>query len=261
MQIDWFTVAAQVVNFLILVFLLKRFLYRPVVDAMAARAARERERFSEAEEREKLAEREADALKSERERLREREVEILEAAKSEASATKAELIESARSEVSDLRARWQGELEREQDEVGRSLREACAHEVVATARQLVHDLSHRSLEGPVVETFIEQLATLDPDDAADLSKDAASIPARVVASFALADGMKDELVRAVRAKVTGCEDIRFEQSDDLAFGIELILGGRKVRWAADDYLAGIEQRIRNAADGRPSGGEVAHARE
>ncbi|HMR03616.1 MAG TPA: F0F1 ATP synthase subunit B, partial [Candidatus Competibacter phosphatis] len=37
MQIDWFTVAAQIVNFLLLVWLLKRFLYRPVLDAMAAR--------------------------------------------------------------------------------------------------------------------------------------------------------------------------------------------------------------------------------
>ncbi|NLX99005.1 MAG: hypothetical protein GXY83_22905 [Rhodopirellula sp.] len=35
MPIDWFTVAAQVVNFLILVWLLKRFLYKPILHAIA----------------------------------------------------------------------------------------------------------------------------------------------------------------------------------------------------------------------------------
>ena len=37
MQIDWLTVAAQIVNFLVLVWLLQRFLYRPITDAMARR--------------------------------------------------------------------------------------------------------------------------------------------------------------------------------------------------------------------------------
>ena len=40
MLIDWFTVGAQVVNFLILVWLLKRFLYRPILDAIDAREKR-----------------------------------------------------------------------------------------------------------------------------------------------------------------------------------------------------------------------------
>jgi hypothetical protein len=40
MLIDWFTVGAQIVNFLILVWLLKRFLYKPILDAIDAREKR-----------------------------------------------------------------------------------------------------------------------------------------------------------------------------------------------------------------------------
>ncbi len=40
MLIDWFTVGAQVVNFAILVWLLKRFLYKPIIDAIDAREKR-----------------------------------------------------------------------------------------------------------------------------------------------------------------------------------------------------------------------------
>ena len=39
MLIDWFTVAAQAINFLILVLLLRRFLYGPIVKAMDDREA------------------------------------------------------------------------------------------------------------------------------------------------------------------------------------------------------------------------------
>lgn len=37
MLIDWFTLIAQLVNFLILAWLLKRFLYHPIVAALDAR--------------------------------------------------------------------------------------------------------------------------------------------------------------------------------------------------------------------------------
>ena len=37
MLIDWFTVAAQALNFLILVWLMKRFLYKPILNAIDAR--------------------------------------------------------------------------------------------------------------------------------------------------------------------------------------------------------------------------------
>ena len=44
MLIDWFTVGAQVLNFLILVWLMKRFLYKPVLDAIDARETAHRRR-------------------------------------------------------------------------------------------------------------------------------------------------------------------------------------------------------------------------
>ena len=45
MDVDWITVSAQIVNFLILVWLLKRFLYRPVLNAMNRREQRIHQRL------------------------------------------------------------------------------------------------------------------------------------------------------------------------------------------------------------------------
>ena len=49
MLVDWFTVAAQALNFLVLAWLLKRFLYRPVLDAIDAREAAVARQLAEAE--------------------------------------------------------------------------------------------------------------------------------------------------------------------------------------------------------------------
>ena len=59
MLIDWFTVAAQIFNFLILVALLKHFLYGRIINAMDRREARITSRLQDAEEKKKLAEEEA----------------------------------------------------------------------------------------------------------------------------------------------------------------------------------------------------------
>ena len=46
MLIDWFTVVAQAANFLVLVWLLKRFLYKPILGAMDARENESRHSFA-----------------------------------------------------------------------------------------------------------------------------------------------------------------------------------------------------------------------
>ena len=45
MSVDWITVIAQIVNFLVLIWLLKKFLYRPILDGIDAREAEITERM------------------------------------------------------------------------------------------------------------------------------------------------------------------------------------------------------------------------
>jgi F-type H+-transporting ATPase subunit b len=54
--IDWFTVFAQIVNFIILIFLLKRFLYGPIIAAIDKREENISARITEAEEKHLAAE-------------------------------------------------------------------------------------------------------------------------------------------------------------------------------------------------------------
>ena len=48
MQIDWTTLVLEIINFLVLVWILKRFLYKPVMEAIAARQRRVEGKLAEA---------------------------------------------------------------------------------------------------------------------------------------------------------------------------------------------------------------------
>ena len=62
MQIDWLTTGAQIINFLVLLWLLKRFLYQPVIRAMDRREEKIAHRIREAEHREQTATAQAQAF-------------------------------------------------------------------------------------------------------------------------------------------------------------------------------------------------------
>ena len=51
MLINWFTVVAQAINFLILVWLLKRFLYKPILQAIDEREKRIATQLADAEDK------------------------------------------------------------------------------------------------------------------------------------------------------------------------------------------------------------------
>jgi len=96
MLIDWFTVVAQAVNFLILVWLLKRFLYRPVLAAIDAREQKIATQLAQATQREAQAQTEREEFQRRNETLaREREA-ILRKASDAVDAERQTLLEAAR---------------------------------------------------------------------------------------------------------------------------------------------------------------------
>ena len=99
MLFDWFTVAAQLANFAILVWLLKRFLYRPVLDAMDAREKRVRETVAAADRQKAAAEEETKRLREQQDAFAAQKEALLEKAREEAAATRDELLAQARKEA------------------------------------------------------------------------------------------------------------------------------------------------------------------
>ena len=110
MLIDWFTVIAQVLNFLILVWLLKRFLYKPILNAIDAREKRIADELANADAKKAEAQKEQDEFKRKNEEFDQQRSALLSKAKDEAKAERQRLMDEARKAASDLSSKLQETL-------------------------------------------------------------------------------------------------------------------------------------------------------
>jgi len=245
--IDWFTVFAQIVNFLILVALLKYFLYGRIIMAMNKREERIRASLKEAEEERKKAKNEAETYRRKNEELEEQRRGILEKARKEADDKIKELTRQGREEVDRTRARWQESVEKEKRTFLQSLERLAVKEVHALSRKALKDLADADLEERIVEVFISRLMTLKNKDR-DALRDAMLEEGKAVirTGFELSSGSRRKITVAVREGTSEKIEMIYDTDPQLILGIEVKARGRKLGWSARDYLAELEDRAKAA---------------
>ena len=266
MLIDWFTVGAQVVNFLILVWLLRRFLYKPVLAAIDAREKSVAAKLGDAAAREAKAQAEGEELHKRNEVFdREREG-LLRKATDEAATERQRLIESARQDSQLLRAKLTKALANERVELGHQLSIQTQAEVFAIARKTLSDLSGASLEDRMIEVFIARLRGLP-----EKQRLAPSRVALVRSAFELPPASRAKVEAAIRESLGANFATRFETSPECVCGVELTVDGVKLAWSVADYLSSLARDVTALAATElavatastvpltPAPGEVLHA--
>jgi F-type H+-transporting ATPase subunit b len=242
MQIDWITVGAQLLNFLVLVWLLNMVLYRPVTRAMESRAAAIRDRFAEAERREAEASREAELCREERAAIEERRAGLLAGAQEEARALAHRLEHEARDEIGSRRDAWADQLRVEQARFVGELRHHVAGHVARVARRVLSDLAGAELEAAMADNFITRIRGLDGKVLADLCDAAGDAEGEVsIASASVLKAQeKARLDEAVRETIHAEARITYLEDADLICGLRLRIGGQTLEWNVDDYLDALQ---------------------
>lgn len=245
MSIDWFTFGAQLLNFLVLVWLLRRFLYRPVAAAVDRREEGIRRRREEAEEERARAEALVGRCREELAELEAAREDRLREAEREAARLGRELEEEVREEAERSRRRWERSVQRQRDSLLAELRDRVAAHAVSTSRELLRRLADRELEGEVARALARRLGDLGPEATGELADAVrrAGGEARVVSRFELDEPDRDRLRGALRELIGEEVELVFEISPDAILGIELRAGDRKVGWSAGDRLDAAEREV------------------
>lgn len=245
MLIDWFTILAQVVNFLILVWLLKRFLYRPILDAIDAREQRIARQLADADAKKTEAQQERDEFQSKNEAFEQQRAALLGRATDEAKAEGRRLLDDARQAADALAAKRQEGLRSEQQSLSAALGRRAREEVFAIARKALADLATTSLEERMGEVFTRRLRELDGKAKTGLGEalKTASEPALVRSAFELPAAQRAAIQNAINESFSADIRLRFETAPELVSGIELATDGLKVGWSIADYLASLEKGV------------------
>lgn len=251
MQIDWLTVAAQIVNFLILVWLLQRFLYRPITDAMARREERIERRLAEAKEARADVEAEAEQLREKRAALEENREGVLRAARQEADDLRKALEDDLRDEMEARRETWENHLEDERNDFAARLRQRAGHQVVEIVRRVLKDFADSDLSSRVAGVFADRLASLDDEARARLTAAAgrADGPVRVDSGVALEPAARTRITNAIHTHIAPDIEVDYDEDDDLLLGVRLTVGEQTVEWSAARFLHRLETTLDEVIEG------------
>jgi F-type H+-transporting ATPase subunit b len=242
--IDWFTIIAQILNFLILVFLLHRFLYGPIVKMMDEREERIFARLKEANEREQMAEAEAERYRQERIALDEQRRGVLVQAEQDADSRRKELLQQARQDAQDLQRHWRAAIELEKENFLRELRQRTTRQIYAVARRALADLADVELERQMLHVFLGRLRSMDEEARREIrpSQDDGA-PLFIYSAFDLREADQRAIEQTLEEVVGDYVPVTFETRSGLVNGLELRSASRRVAWNLTHYLANLEEEI------------------
>lgn len=253
MLIDWFTVVAQALNFLILVWLLKRFLYKPILNAIDSREKRIATELADADAKKADARQERDEFTCKNEEFDKQRAALLTNAEDEATAERQRLLDEARRESATLRTKWQEALRSEHQNLSEELTRRTREEVFAITRKTLTDLATTSLEEQMTDTFIRRLRELENAEKDELKSafKVASTPVIVRSTFNLPSAQRRAIEGTVKDVLAIDTQVQFENAPDLVSGIELTANGHKIAWSIEHYLTSLKKSIDDLLKERP----------
>jgi len=248
-QIDYFTIFAQIINFLVLVLLLRHFLYGRIIKVMDEREKRIESQLQEAAKKKKEADEEADSYrKMKKDFLNEREG-MLTAAREETQNIRRDLSKKAADEVNENKAKWNEEIQRQKDAFLNSMRMSASKEIYAIARRALHDLANEELESHIMETFIYKLQKMDDDEKKKMMEFLEKKQDIVIKSgFTIPESTRQRILKTLREKTlhdkTSVDlNISYLLSPDLISGIELSASDLRISWSIGSYLDSLEDEL------------------
>ena len=245
MLIDWFTVGAQVLNFLVLVWLMKRFLYQPILNAIDAREKLIATELADADAKKVEATRERDEFQQKNTAFESERATLLTKVTDEAEAERRRLMEAAHQAADAASDQRRSSLQSEAQNLNQEIVRRTQDEVFAIARKTLGDLASVSLEQRASEVFTNRLRNIDSDTKGKLTAalNSASDPALVRSAFDLPDAERAAIQSAINETFDSQIPVCFETAPELVGGIELTANGQKVAWSIADYLATMQEGV------------------
>jgi len=250
MLIDWFTVFAQIVNFLILIWLLKKFLYGPIIAAMDRREEKLASGLQAADEMRDEAAKEMELYRQKNEEITGRREEILSQAGKDAERLRKDLLVEAREEADEIRKRWHEAIRQEKESFLKELKKRAGKQLYAIAGRALADLSGSDLESRITSVFIKQIEGLDKGSRKKLADAVRQSGQTVVISSGslLAANVKRQITRAVHDHILAGIDVNYETSPRILCGIELKASGYALGWSLGEYLKSLEEELSQALE-------------
>jgi len=245
MKINWFTVIAQIINFFVLVWLLRRFLYKPVLKAIDERENKIASQLKDAQAKETEAKKEQTEFLEKNEKFDQQKKKLMDNVIAETNEEREKLLEEARNEAAVLRSKLEKSLDAMQVNLEHDIAQKTQEEVFAITRKTLKDLASMSLEEQSVNIFINRLKELKNEEKKKLTDafKSGSDSILVQTAFDLPSKQQTEIKSTVNEIFGTKTQFQFKTVPELISGIELTSNGYKLAWSISEYLSSIQKSI------------------
>jgi F-type H+-transporting ATPase subunit b len=244
--IDWFTIIAQIINFLILLFLLRRFLYRPILNAMEAREQRVAALLDEAEKKRTAAEQERERFEAKNKELQEHSEQRRREIESSLESWRKDALHDARKEVDTILQNWHKTIEDDKADFYKELSQFAVRQTYTIAHKAIQDLAGADLETMMIHRFLEKMRQqeIQFDPLTEGSEDDFAASAKLRSAFPLSIAQQEQLKSRLQDQFRKKVHLKFETEPHLLSGIEIVWDtGYAAAWNLRRYLDTLEDML------------------
>jgi F-type H+-transporting ATPase subunit b len=243
MSFDWWTLLLQIVNFLILVWLLHRFLYKPVQAVIAKRRALAESALADASAKRAEAEAEKKQLDQARADLEAKRQSLIDAAQKDAEAKRKAAMEAASKQADALLAKARAEAEKAREADIASLKEELAGTAVAIAKTILTGTADHDLDAVFRARILKKLDALPAEKKTPTGAARSAGPVSVITAEPLPESEQAAWRDALKKRGFDSGPIEFSADPALVAGAELRLPHGDVRFAWTDQLKEAESLL------------------
>lgn len=238
MELNWTTFVLEIVNFLILLWILKRFLYRPILDVIAKRRADIQQERAEAEEQLQQArelERQYLDRLSEWEKEKKKAQETL---RQELEGERVRETEKLAKSLEDERQKTKRADEKQLNEMVRKVEHQAMEQAAEFAARLLNVFASPELENRLIQLLLDDLDQMDASQKQVIFADrnGRDIGVTVSSAFPLSDDQKKQIEQAINLAAGQPASFHYCQLPELRAGLLISAGGWSMRANLRDEL-------------------------
>ncbi len=245
MNINWSTVFFQIINFWIIVWILKKYLFKPVLSSMDKREKLIQSRLKEAEDTKKKAEKEKENLLNKMASLEQSKSNILADAYKKADVEYAMLIKSFNAEMEGKRKAFEEQIVLEREFLRNSIKDLAGQTILKTLSDALQNLANTDVEKAVLNNFILKIKSKNIEKLNELKKYYqknkklsiyTSFDLDLKTKHLISDNIK-EILNEKNVKIS------FEQHQDIICGIEIVCPPMLISYGVNTYISEFKQNL------------------
>jgi len=238
MSLDWSTFLLEILNFLVLVWLLKRFLYRPVLEVIEERKARVEKALQQAQASQTQAQALREQYESRLADSRKQQEQARAQLHTEIEAERQKQMEALRASMEDERERRKLLQARQETAQASQVQKQALLQAGAFAGRLLDRVAGPETEARLTTMLMEELAGLPEARVADLRRAMSDQPGpvRVTSAYPVPDDTRAALAAALEQLLTQRPQLEFAQDDTLIAGLRVAIGPWVLRASVQDEL-------------------------